>query len=304
MKDIILNLLESKNVQHIKIAGNEIRCCCPFHEEKNPSFSINLETGKYICFSGKCGKKGNLISFISEMTGKLYKDVENDLQINFENIKYNTIIKETLESFNEKKQNANFVKYSNYKFIELKDLQDEEKILGLINISKQISDLVHLKICITNPYKKRLVVPIDENVFEFRDLTKKSDKKCLYESGIKISNYLFNVIVNKDKSIFLTEGTKDAMSVAGFGFNACCTFGINISSAQILKILKLGINKVYILRDNDEAGYLSSKNTYKEIKKFIDCKIIKYPKNFSYKDPNEIKTKDEFIGLLQFNKVL
>lgn len=302
MKDLILNLLETYNVKNIKIAGDEIRCCCPFHEEKKPSFSINLETGKYICFSGKCGKKGNLISFISELTGKKYNDVEQELQINFENLKYNNIIKETLNSFEKHKENLNYIKYNNYKFVELSNLLDEQKILNIINISKDISDIVKLKICLTNPYKRRLVVPIDDNIYEFRDLTKKSDRKCLYESGIKISNYLFNIIINKDdNSIFLCEGTKDAMSVAGFGFNACCTFGINISSKQILKILKLGMKKVYILRDNDEAGKLSSKNTYKELKKFIDCKIIKYPKDFKYKDPNEMQQKEEFLNLIKYN---
>jgi len=302
MKDLILNLLETYNVKNIKIAGDEIRCCCPFHEEKKPSFSINLETGKYICFSGKCGKKGNLISFISELTGKKYNEVEQELQINFENLKYNNIIKETLNSFEKHKENLNYIKYNNYKFVELSNLLDEQKILNIINISKDISDIVKLKICLTNPYKRRLVVPIDDNVYEFRDLTKKSDRKCLYESGIKISNYLFNIIINKDDdSIFLCEGTKDAMSVAGFGFNACCTFGINISSKQILKILKLGMKKVYILRDNDEAGKLSSKNTYKELKKFIDCKIIKYPKDFKYKDPNEMQQKEEFLNLIKYN---
>lgn len=302
MKDLILNLLETYNVKNIKVAGDEIRCCCPFHEEKKPSFSINLETGKYICFSGKCGKKGNLISFISELTGKKYNDVEQELQINFENLKYNNIIKETLNSFEKHKENLNYIKYNNYKFVELSNLLDEQKILNIINISKDISDIVKLKICLTNPYKRRLVVPIDDNIYEFRDLTKKSDRKCLYESGIKISNYLFNIIINKDdNSIFLCEGTKDAMSVAGFGFNACCTFGINISSKQILKILKLGMKKVYILRDNDEAGKLSSKNTYKELKKFIDCKIIKYPKDFKYKDPNEMQQKEEFLNLIKYN---
>jgi len=304
MKDLILNLLQAYNIKNIKESGNEIRCCCPFHEEKNPSFSINLETGKYICFSGTCGKKGNIISFISELTGKNYKDVEKDLQINLENIKYNSIIKDTLKSLEEKKNNDEYIKYNNYQFIDLKNLQDENKILNLINIKKNISDLVKLKICLTNPYRKRLVVPIDKNIYEFRDITKTSDKKCLYEFGVKISNYLFNIIINKnDKSIFLTEGTKDAMSVAGFGFNACCTFGINISKKQILKIMQLGISKIYILRDNDEAGFISSKNTYKEIKKFINCQIIKYPKDFKYKDPNEIINENEFLDLLKFNNL-
>ena len=53
-----------------------------------------------------------------------------------------------------------------------------------------------------------------------------------------------------------------------------------LSLTQIAKILKLGINKVYILRDNDEAGYKSAYSTYKKLKNFIDCKIIKYPKDF------------------------
>ena len=302
MKDIILSLLEANDVKNIKISGDEIHCCCPFHKENKPSFSINLETGKYICFSGKCGKKGNLVSFISQMSGKSYKEVENDLQINLENIKYNSIVKDTLNSLEDKKNNSKFIKYNNYKFIELKDLQDENKILKLINIQKDISDRVGLKICLSNPYYRRLVVPIDKNIYEFRDLTKKSDRKCLYESGVRISGYLFSIIINKeDDSIFINEGTKDSMSVAGFGFNACCTFGINISDQQIAKILKLGINKVYILRDNDEAGYKSAYSTYKKIKNFIDCKIIKYPKDFKYKDPNEIQNKDEFIELLKFN---
>ena len=103
MKDIILSLLEANDVKNIKISGDEIHCCCPFHKENKPSFSINLETGKYICFSGKCGKKGNLVSFISQMSGKSYKEVENDLQINLENIKH--II--------DKKHGMFYCKYSN-----------------------------------------------------------------------------------------------------------------------------------------------------------------------------------------------
>ena len=302
VKTLIINILEANNVKNIKFANDEIRCCCPFHHETNPSFSINVKTGKYICFSGSCGVKGDLYSFISKLTGVSYKEAKHNFEINLQNLKYNNIINETLDLFKKESKKIDYIKYNNYKFIELKDLQDELKILKIINISKIISDLVGLKICLTNPYKKRLVVPIEENIYEFRDIMKQSNKKCLYESGIKISNYLFNIIVNKnDKNIFLTEGTKDAMSIAGFGFNSCCTFGINISDKQIANLLKLGINKVYIMRDNDEAGYKSNINTYNILKKYIDCQIIKYPKDFKYKDPNEIINKNEFINLLKFN---
>ena len=302
IKTLIINILEANNIKNIKFANDEIRCCCPFHHETNPSFSINIRTGKYICFSGSCGEKGDLYSFISKLTGVSYNEAKRNFEINLQNLKYKNIIENTLELFKDKDKEKDYIKYNNYHFVELKNLQDEQKILNIINVSKKISDIVKLKICLTNPYRKRLVVPISENIYEFRDILKQSNKKCLYESGVKISNYLFSIIINKDnKSIFLTEGTKDAMSIAGFGFNACCTFGINISDSQIANILKLGINKVYITRDNDDAGYKSNLNTYNILKKYIDCKIIKYPMDFKYKDPNEIKDKQEFLNLLKFN---
>ncbi len=34
--------------------------CCPFHEENTPSFSYNLETGRWSCF-GKCHAHGDVI---------------------------------------------------------------------------------------------------------------------------------------------------------------------------------------------------------------------------------------------------
>ncbi|MEG2203158.1 MAG: DNA primase [Christensenellaceae bacterium] len=38
--------------------------CCPFHNEKTPSFSINQEKGFFHCFG--CGKGGNVIHFVME----------------------------------------------------------------------------------------------------------------------------------------------------------------------------------------------------------------------------------------------
>lgn len=38
--------------------GVEINTHCPIHEDRSPSFSINMDTGLWICFSG-CGR-GNI----------------------------------------------------------------------------------------------------------------------------------------------------------------------------------------------------------------------------------------------------
>ncbi len=42
------------------------KALCPFHTEKTPSFSVSKEKQIFRCFSGNCGKSGNVINFIME----------------------------------------------------------------------------------------------------------------------------------------------------------------------------------------------------------------------------------------------
>lgn len=51
-EDVVTSLLSDREY---KIKASELSCCCPFHEEQHPSFSINLETGLYNCFA--CNEK-------------------------------------------------------------------------------------------------------------------------------------------------------------------------------------------------------------------------------------------------------
>lgn len=51
----------------IKQKEDDLSCICPFHDEKTPSFHINMETGVYHCFG--CGEKGNIVSFVSKIKG-------------------------------------------------------------------------------------------------------------------------------------------------------------------------------------------------------------------------------------------
>jgi hypothetical protein len=46
-----------------KIGGEEYQALCPFHEDSNPSFNFNNETGKYFCHG--CGKGGNGFHFFA-----------------------------------------------------------------------------------------------------------------------------------------------------------------------------------------------------------------------------------------------
>lgn len=48
----------------LKKAGKNYQACCPFHNEKTPSFSVSPDKQFYYCFG--CGAKGNAITFLME----------------------------------------------------------------------------------------------------------------------------------------------------------------------------------------------------------------------------------------------
>jgi len=51
----------------LKKKGANWMACCPFHQEKTPSFSVNPGKGFYKCFG--CGKGGTAFNFLMEMEG-------------------------------------------------------------------------------------------------------------------------------------------------------------------------------------------------------------------------------------------
>jgi len=58
-------------------AGREFKACCPFHNEKTPSFTINDEKGFYHCFG--CGAHGDAIRFLTDQRGLPFMDAVKEL---------------------------------------------------------------------------------------------------------------------------------------------------------------------------------------------------------------------------------
>jgi DNA primase len=56
----------------LKKKGQNLWACCPFHNEKSPSFSVSPNKQFFKCFG--CGKAGDAITFIEEIEGLSYID--------------------------------------------------------------------------------------------------------------------------------------------------------------------------------------------------------------------------------------
>ncbi|HIQ16837.1 MAG TPA: DNA primase [Novosphingobium capsulatum] len=61
----------------VQKAGREFKACCPFHNEKTPSFTINDEKGFYHCFG--CGAHGDVIRWMTDHQGLPFIEAVKEL---------------------------------------------------------------------------------------------------------------------------------------------------------------------------------------------------------------------------------
>lgn len=66
IKDLVrIDQVVAEYVPTLSRAGNGMKACCPFHNEKTPSFHVHPERGFYHCFG--CGAHGDVIKFVQEI---------------------------------------------------------------------------------------------------------------------------------------------------------------------------------------------------------------------------------------------
>ncbi|MBJ6142660.1 DNA primase [Siccationidurans sp. BT559] len=78
-KDIIDQIYHTADILEVvgdyvplKRNGQNYWACCPFHNEKSPSFSVAPAKGFYKCFG--CGKSGNVVNFVMDVEGSSYPE--------------------------------------------------------------------------------------------------------------------------------------------------------------------------------------------------------------------------------------
>ncbi len=61
----------------LKLSGANYKCCCPFHNEKTPSFTVSPSRQTYRCFG--CGEHGNAIDFVMKYNNSSFVDAVEEL---------------------------------------------------------------------------------------------------------------------------------------------------------------------------------------------------------------------------------
>lgn len=83
-QEIITELQQRLDIEEVvsdyvslKRKGQNLWACCPFHDEKSPSFSVAPNKGIYKCFG--CGKAGDAINFVMEVESMSFMEAVKQL---------------------------------------------------------------------------------------------------------------------------------------------------------------------------------------------------------------------------------
>lgn len=260
----------------VQVRGNEIFCVCPFHDESNPSFSVNFDKGAH-CFA--CGYKAKSIDRflrdLSHVTGMEYEPIfsEGDLSgISLE-----------IEEKEVDPLDISALKYYT---------RDDQRFIDNWHVDVRTIEERRL---LVDPIKDAECFPIIDRMGNFWgcvERTKgKTRSKYHYPPKIEKSSILLGENLAEEE-VWVVEGIRDLCYVeSNFGVRAVA-LGTAIASAEQIDLLKR-FDHVYVCLDNDRAGFLGAKKIISEIHPF-NLSIIGY----NGKDPVEMDGEYEIRPMI------
>ena len=257
--------------------GDHYKLICPFHDEKEPSFSMLKTTTQYQCFG--CGVKGNWYSLIKELTGSNpYRYMGITKEDTGDSLFYKALNKVLSNTSNVDEKPVK-EKVIPFRIIADKEHPFDNTVCrdycldrGLTKTDIKEFDIFYISSGFIGDYStkfldfsERLVIPIyDEDgiivAYEGRDVTNDPDKiKCLYPKKSKVGYTLFN-LKNLDvtKPTIMVEGFFDVISTRKAiqdvfpDYQVTTYFGTQMSKFQIDIVNRF--ENVILLLDPDTGG--------------------------------------------------
>ncbi|MFI4847202.1 MAG: toprim domain-containing protein [Candidatus Carsonella ruddii] len=246
---------------------------CPFHNDKNASFSFKKKI--FICYG--CNLKGKLLH-----------------NFNIKNFNYFFNKKTIFNSIKKLYFNKNF--WLNYLFIRKININISLKFnLGTLNFTYKNNKILLNKLIFPILNINNILIGIG-----LKTINTKHKYINLFKNNIIKDEFFFgiNIIKNK-KYIIIVEGYFDLLTIYKNSYlNTISSLGCNINLNKIIFLLK-NFKKIYFCLDGDETGF----KTIEKIKKYKNVyknKIIIKNMPFGY-DPDSYIN---FFGIKSFLKFL
>jgi len=278
-KTIVIEEIEKLTCRK-KNTGDNYVITCPWHFEKKPSCSINIENvripvGTYHCFG--CGKSGSWNELAKKLNlRKIDSSSKKDPDIVIIHIK--KLLEEVVEGSlptNKAilgKWDSNWRNY-NYDFL------------------KQFSPYSHF-----DEYtgKKRILFPIKifDEMIGYSIIGKEGDHFHQHSKGKWIRKALFPYDNHKSNAVVLVEGITDALHLLKHKIPSLCFFGVeNWGKYKTNLLAAKNIEIVAIVCDGDDPGYSCNRKLWNELKNKFDVRMFDLPRKDKKMDPGNAPKK-------------
>jgi hypothetical protein len=236
----------SQNLTLLSKSNGQASARCPFHDDQNPSLSINLNDGQYNCFG--CGQSGDIFSF----------------RMKQEKITFDECLKMFAGELNltpDKKEDSIRISIDDVKKWNANLLSGKAKAAKeFLNIKRGITDSSISKYYIGyDNIKDAITIPVINNgklssvkFFSYDYITGKKKITTSGKADLFGTGYL-SILKAVDADIYITEGELDAIVLSQFGlFSVSGSAGALTWKEEWSKYFK-GAN-VILCYDSDSAG--------------------------------------------------
>jgi DNA primase len=266
----------------IPTENSQFNISCPFHSDTQPSLSINVDKGVWICHVG-CGQ-GSLEYFLGKYLQLDQEGVDQYLLQRYSNFDVN--IFETKEEKEEQLLEVEFPYESGWVPEWIFERGFDKKTLRKWE-------------CATDE-DSNLVIPVrtkDKIIRGWVTRRLYMTPKYMYSTGLKCSKLLFgdNHVVPSD-FICVTEGTLDTMWLDQNGFVSVAIFGASLSKIQEELLLGLPTKELVLCLDGDEAGQIATEKFLTRLNARCIVSNITIPER--YKDVQDIRDKEELAEVI------
>ena len=215
-KETIDKIFEASNIEDVvgsyladlKKKGTNYWACCPFHNEKTPSFSVSPTKGIYKCFG--CGEGGNSVNFVMKLGGFSYPEALRELakKYNIE-VEEEQLSPEQIDRENKRDGIYVIISYAN-KFFQNQLWETEEgKLIGISYFKQRgFSEEIIKKFQLG--YSPKL-----KNALTQQAVNDSYQQEFLEESGLSFFNETSNADRFKERVIFPIHNYSG--KVLGFG---------------------------------------------------------------------------------------
>ncbi len=272
----LIEVLDQKGIYYKKTNNPSellIACTSGLHDDANPSLQYNLDSNIFHCWA--CDFSGGSSKFLASVGIVTKLPLES---------KQPYKIRKLREKLNQKIEYGSFSMPKNFR-----DAHDSFR-----NIKPETLKFFEAFYTTEYGFEDYICVPIKQfgklRFIEGRNRFN-NDKPKYYRqpSSAQITDILFPIDKVKDKKhLILVEGLFDVINMWNLGYeNAVCIFGTaNFNMKKVDLLEKLGVVKVSIMMDGDDAGRRAAQRIQNLVEKVdIQSKIIELPYG---KDPGDL----------------